>query len=558
MGDDVMHISSIRAGSFLLVVLGCLVSFGAARNSGLQKSSQISGVPDTASLNANRVLVMLNNRGSLDSRLLPAGGFWLYQQQEFPFNNPILYDAGIGLIGKIGGTVRLGLTQWGSSYAPGPIIDGKPALWVRPQDAARFRPYKISRGDSASSNPDYAEWPRDLGAPLDDQGMPKLYADQTIWMVYNDADSSARPMEWDRAAPFPHAALEIHQLAYSRRSTLCDSAAMLANVVFFEWTIINKEPAGIDSAFAIIWTDIDFLGADANIPAIDTLRQLPYCWDTDPSVGTAPPGRMAVGYMPLRGPILPSSNDTAIFRGTTRPGYRNLHMTSFWPILDDAGPDSGKFFFPARTTEHLWNVARGFDKDGPALVDPTTGQATKFPYGGDPVTGTGWVWQKNEGRGGGAGFYAFFGPFMMAPNDTQWLQAALVPALGKDHFDAIQVLRYQAEQLLTMPYDTLLSGHFNHIFCEGPFVPSAIQLFQNYPNPFNAGTKIAYDIDQPTHVRVTVYDLLGREIAVLIDGQRTPGRYSVDFTGRGLASGVYFYRLQTTTTSMTRKLVLLR
>jgi len=173
------------------------------------------------------------------------------------------------------------------------------------------------------------------------------------------------------------------------------------------------------------------------------------------------------------------------------------------------------------------------------------------------VTGTGWTCPTTL-TGGGAGFYAFFGPFTMAPNDTQWLQAALLPALGKDNLDAIQVLRHQAEQLLAMPYDTILSGHFNHVICEEPFIPSAIQLFQNYPNPFNAGTKITYDVAQPTQVRLTVFDLLGKEVAVLVDGPKNAGRHSVDFTGKGLASGVYFYRLWTTTTSMTRKLVILR
>jgi hypothetical protein len=545
-------------GSLLLmIVLGSVVGSGTTHDSGSQKSAQSSAVRDTASLNANRIYAILNNRGSLYYNDEPAAAFWLFQHPGSLISNEILYDAGIGLIGKIRDTLRLGLTQWGSSYAPGPVIDGKPALWVRPQDSTRFRPYKISRGDNASGNPDYAEWPADLGAPLDEQGEPRIYGDQTIWMVYNDADTSLRPYDWATTEPFPHAALEIHQLAYSRQSTYCDSAALLANVIFFEWTIINKEPSRIDSTYAIVWTDIDFYGADSNIPAVDTLRQLPYCWDAEHLLVGVPPARMAVSFMPLRGPIIPSAGDTALFRGKKRPGYRNLRMTSFWPILDDSGRDTANWFFPARSVGHLWNVARGLDYDGRPLIDPTSGQSTRFPYAGDPVTGTGWVWQ-NDGRGGGAGFYAFFGPFTMAPGDTQWLQAALVPALGKDHFDAIQVLRNEAAQLLAMPYDTLLSGHFDHIVCEGPFVPSAVQLFQNYPNPFNAGTKITYDIAQPTQVRITVFDLLGKEVAVLIDAPKTPGRYSVDFSGKGLASGVYFYQLRTTTASMTRKLVILR
>jgi hypothetical protein len=109
-----------------------------------------------------------------------------------------------------------------------------------------------------------------------------------------------------------------------------------------------------------------------------------------------------------------------------------------------------------------------------------------------------------------------------------------------------------------MPYDTILSGHFDHIICEEPFTPSAIQLFQNYPNPFNAGTKITFKIAQQAQIRLAVFDLLGREVAVLVDGTKNAGRHSVDFTGEGLATGVYFYRLRTATTSATRKLIILR
>ena len=146
----------------------------------------------------------------------------------------------------------------------------------------------------------------------------------------------------------------------------------------------------------------------------------------------------------------------------------------------------------------------------------------------------------------------------MAPNDTQWVHAALVPALGKDNLDAIQVLRNHAETLLKMQYDDLLNAEFKHIPCEEPFVPTSTQLFQNYPNPFNAGTVIVFDVDRSTHVRINVYDLLGREVAVLTDAQRVPGRYSVELTGTGMASGVYFYVLRTDNKLVAKKLILAR
>jgi enterochelin esterase-like enzyme len=81
--------------------------------------------------------------------------------------------------------------------------------------------------------------------------------------------------------------------------------------------------------------------------------------------------------------------------------------------------------------------------------------------------------------------------------------------------------------------------------------PAAFSLEQNYPNPFNAGTQIRYSIPESREygggskeTKLVVYDLLGREVAVLVNEKKLPGRYEVEFDARGLASGAYFYRLE--------------
>lgn len=88
--------------------------------------------------------------------------------------------------------------------------------------------------------------------------------------------------------------------------------------------------------------------------------------------------------------------------------------------------------------------------------------------------------------------------------------------------------------------------------------PSAFQLAQNYPNPFNPSTKISYDIAMGSHVRLAVYDILGREIKVLVDEEQNPGHYQVDFDASGIPSGVYFYRLMAASFSDIKKLVVIR
>jgi hypothetical protein len=88
--------------------------------------------------------------------------------------------------------------------------------------------------------------------------------------------------------------------------------------------------------------------------------------------------------------------------------------------------------------------------------------------------------------------------------------------------------------------------------------PRSFALQQNYPNPFNAETVITYTVGQRGRVRLLVYDSLGREIAALADGERTPGLYRVSFNASNLPTGVYFARLEWGSSMETRKMLLLK
>jgi hypothetical protein len=83
-------------------------------------------------------------------------------------------------------------------------------------------------------------------------------------------------------------------------------------------------------------------------------------------------------------------------------------------------------------------------------------------------------------------------------------------------------------------------------------------LSQNYPNPFNPETSIQYSVGSESMVRLTVYDLLGNQVAELVHEQQPAGQYTAVFDGSGLASGMYFYRLQTGDKIITRKMTLLQ
>jgi hypothetical protein len=80
-------------------------------------------------------------------------------------------------------------------------------------------------------------------------------------------------------------------------------------------------------------------------------------------------------------------------------------------------------------------------------------------------------------------------------------------------------------------------------------IPSQFTLRQNYPNPFNPATQISFAIQKANHVTLKVYDILGREVAILVDERKQAGEYKVTWNAEGAPSGVYFYRLVATSVS---------
>lgn len=93
--------------------------------------------------------------------------------------------------------------------------------------------------------------------------------------------------------------------------------------------------------------------------------------------------------------------------------------------------------------------------------------------------------------------------------------------------------------------------------------PEAFILYQNYPNPFNPETAIRYTLRVPARVRLAVYDMLGREVAVLVDAEQGAGAHQArwngtDEKGNDMPSGMYLYRLQVDQQSAVRTMLLLR
>jgi Secretion system C-terminal sorting domain len=93
---------------------------------------------------------------------------------------------------------------------------------------------------------------------------------------------------------------------------------------------------------------------------------------------------------------------------------------------------------------------------------------------------------------------------------------------------------------------------------ENESLPFQFQLSQNYPNPFNPGTSIQYTVSNQQFVSLNVYDILGNEVATLVNEEKSAGSYEVIFDGTKLTSGVYIYTFQTGEFVSTKKMILLK
>ena len=139
--------------------------------------------------------------------------------------------------------------------------------------------------------------------------------------------------------------------------------------------------------------------------------------------------------------------------------------------------------------------------------------------------------------------------FTMPPGDSQTIIVAQMIARGTSNLNSVTKLKQLAD---------LVANYTVGIKPISTVVPDYYALEQNYPNPFNQMTNIKYQITDKGKVSLRVYDVSGREVATLVNEELGAGTYQVRFDAGSLASGVYFYRLQSGDFVETRKLILLK
>ncbi len=148
--------------------------------------------------------------------------------------------------------------------------------------------------------------------------------------------------------------------------------------------------------------------------------------------------------------------------------------------------------------------------------------------------------------------------FYLPPGDTQsyvmYFYTDSIPGSGNIKMRFENVFNQQNTFVQRFYGTTSFTGVNNY----GVQLTQRFELYQNYPNPFNPSTEIRFNLPVTQFVTVKLYDMLGREVAILLNEQRNAGENSIEFSSNGLPSGVYFYRVTAGKYSGSRTLVILK
>ncbi|MBS1515631.1 MAG: T9SS type A sorting domain-containing protein [Bacteroidetes bacterium] len=526
-------------------------------------SNPYSVVKAQVTTNANNIASKVWNTGVFDQDLSVSNtpGFeWPKGAGKFA-----IFTAGLSTGAYVNGGLRLASVSYNGEYAPGYVLNG-----VFTTNSS-FKLYKVSRGDNAGNNPDYANWGLMVpyGAPFDDVNGNGVYdagvdkpgvksAAQTVFVCLTDADSTSHSASEGFSGGTSPLKAEMRLTVWSY-----DNVASLNDVQFLKMQIINKNSSAWDSTYFGLVTDPDLGDASDDFIGCDITRNLGYCYNADNTDGTGsgtsyganPP---AVGFRMLK---------SAKLSGGSELGITSLN---YFTNSGSGGPTCEQD--PSGAPVNAYNYLKGLKRDGTPFLNAalTPPQITKFCFTGDPETGTGWTEYtgiiKNCG-GATTGTVEASSPgdrrliiasgagnLKVNPLDTQTFVVAQLIARGSNNKNSVTKLKQMCDTVQAAYAGNFVIG-VNNISTD---VPEKYSLHQNYPNPFNPSTKIMFDINKSGFVSLTVFDITGKEVTKLVSQNLAAGTYDYDFNAAGLPSGIYFYKLETAGYSEVKKMTLIK
>jgi len=392
--------------SVFICLLICILLLGSARfmddpnRSGNQDNPL--AVISSKQMDANTISTWYRNNGSFNRQ--PITG---YAGFECPKGSQHFarYASGLWIAAIVGNDTLIAIAEYNYEYLPGYIDNNGIA---QGKDDSLYRIYNFYKKDLSAY--DYLHWPLNQGAYFDSTGKPFVMGDQTMFYSHTDGYPEAHNNNAGSTAPLK---AQILQTNWS----YVKNTGPLNSVIFTEHRIINRSNLPWNKCYIAIWTDDDLGDANDDAVGCDTNLSLGYTYNYDnfdPAYGSGPP---AVAFKILKGPLVPSANDTARYYSPpgsnnlkVKPGYKISGMSAFTMYLGGA-PSLGD---PVDYREAYLNL-QGIKRNGSVWINPINGQVTSFAYSGDPSTGTGW----NETMSGDRRFLQSMGPLTVNPGDTQ-------------------------------------------------------------------------------------------------------------------------------------------
>ena len=467
-----------------------------------------------------------------------------------------LFASSIWIGGKVDGQLRVS----GSRYTryelwPGPLNAG--AALPNPTDCSAYdRIFVVSREDvvrhlrTGEATDDLRDWPVDWGAPvldgdgiednynLDGGDQPAIMGDQMVWWVMNDVGNVHEETGSDPLG------IEVQVSAFA----LVGGSVFARQMTFYRYVLVNRSSNMIDSMYVTLFSDPDLGDAHDDHVGSDTTFNMGivYNGDNDDAAYGNPP---ALGFQFVQGPVglvngLDDDGDGVVDESDERLGMTSaMWVCSGCNELGTHDP---------RTRQEYYYMMKGRWKDGEPMTEAglgyqSGGPETTFVWSGDPVSGECWS-AENDCLGGQVQasdmrVIVSTGPFQLEPGELEELVIALPFGQGSDRLDSVTKLRYAAEIAQNAWDFGLLEARRVEAT---PAFPEAfgLRVSAPYPNPFTDQTTLRYELSEPMVARIAVYDALGREIAVLADGEQQAGSYEVVFNGADLAPGTYVVRFE--------------
>jgi len=551
---------------------------------------------DAYALNINNIYLPLNRKGVLaDVNVPPLGTGGQFGGHTF------LFSGGFFLSGYSNGEL------WANAVASASLVEDYIQGEVGDPNNPNAKLYKI-RSDDEPFGYSWEDWSDAvaLGAdyydgdgngyfdPIDLNGnnqwdtnedRPDILGDEMLWCVFHDGVPAVQ-RRWNTVEP---QGIEIRQTVFAY-----ENVSELQNIIFIRYRIKNTGmvTSEMTDVYFGIWDDPDIGGAQDDLVGCDTLLQSGYTYNDGPDTeyGNNPPSffdRFLAGpvtYIPGETFIDNNGNgsydegidtplDTAyVNRGQILgikeyPGAKNQTLSSSIEYIN-GDPD----LRDPNTADEARNYMSGRNRIG-LLPDPCNwayGQVRGgvdcsevnpyFWYSGNPVANYGWIniYPTDQRQ------MQNIGPFNLAVGKEVEVLVAYAVGQGTDALTSITETKNIAGiagVLYYSNFDTTSIVSVEEI--QSGNIPEEYFLSQNYPNPFNPSTKIEFAIPEDGLVSLKIFDLLGNEVATLVNEELAPGKYEVEFNshsgeGRNLTSGIYFYKLQAGSFVATKKMLLLK